>query len=66
MRSSLPFLLALFLRGIAASEDAVDADGNAQASLAADPWAERQADLDRKWGFEVRHSLFSSPAFPSP
>ena len=64
MRSSLfPYLfcllwlgLGLLLRGITASENTVkyvDENSETQIRFAADPWPERQADLERKWGFEV-------------
>jgi hypothetical protein len=62
-----------FFRGAIASEHAaenVDENGKAQVRFAADPGAERQADLEQKWGFEVRHfwgvvssfTLLSSPS----
>lgn len=31
----------------------VDKNSETQARFAADPWPERQANLERKWGFEV-------------
>jgi len=52
----IPLLLASWLlgdSGAAASEEAVDENGATQVHFAADPWAERQADLEGKWGFEV-------------
>lgn len=53
-----------FFHGVAGHEDAWeygDEDGQIKIGFARDQWAERQADLEEKWGFEVR--LFSFVSF---
>jgi hypothetical protein len=75
MRSALLLLgiWGLLLQGIIASADAgesVAEKSDTQTYLSSDPRAERQANLEAKWGFEVRLSRFlhyscSTCGFPS-